>query len=473
MIGRSKELDILQAVYNSKKSELVAVFGRRRVGKTYLIRSFFEGKTDFEITGLKDGIREQQLRNFAYSMKEAQQLNELPPIPKDWLAAFHELKLFLETAKKNKKRKVVFIDELPWVATGKTDFLTGFSYFWNSYAVKADVVVVICGSATAWMVQKIINDKGGLHNRVTQQIHLQPFTLAETESFFVSKKITFDRYQLLLLYMAMGGIPHYLAQVKGGKSAAQNIDEICCKPQGLLRNEFDNLYSALFNNPDRYEAIITALSSTWKGMNRTELIAKANIKDGGGLTVMLKELALSGFIAAYIPFGKKKKDTLFRLTDCYSLFYLKFIKGVPATETISWQSVSQTPAWKAWSGYAFENICLLHIDNIKMALGIAGVHTNQYSFLAKPTDEMDGTQIDLLIDRQDNIISLCEMKFYNGEVIITKADAENLRRKRSIFKHVSRTKKQIFIVMITTYGVLKNQYSMGLADNELDMNVLF
>jgi uncharacterized protein len=473
MIGRKKELEILASAYSSKKAELIAVFGRRRVGKTYLVGSFFEGKIDFELTGLKDGTKQQQLRNFAYSLKDVQKLGALPAPPIDWLDAFHQLKTYLESLENTEKRKVVFIDELPWMAGVKSDFLTGFSYFWNSYAVKANIVVIICGSATAWMIQKIINDKGGLHNRVTRRIHLQSFTLAETEAYFQEKHIAFDRYQLLLLYMTMGGIPHYLDQVEGGKSAIQNIDDICFQPQGLLRTEFDNLYSALFSNSDRYESIVSVLSSTWKGMSRVEIISKTKISDGGGLTMMLQELEQSGFISSYIPFGKKKKDTLFRLTDCYSLFYLKFIRDIPLKETISWQSLSKTQTWITWSGYAFENICFHHIDNIKAALGIAGVHTNQYSFLAKTTDEIEGTQIDLLIDRQDSVISLCEVKFYNDELVLTKEDADNLRRKKSIFRHVTSTKKQIFVVLITTFGLIKNKHSLGLVDNILDMNALF
>jgi uncharacterized protein len=473
MIGRKKEIDILANAYASKKPELVAVFGRRRVGKTYLIGSVFEGKIDFELTGLKEGTHEQQLRNFAYSLKDAQKSTTLPPIPIDWLEAFHQLKTHLESLNNQERRKVVFIDEVPWIATGQSDFLTGFSYFWNSYAAKKNIVVVICGSATAWMIQKIINDKGGLHNRVTRRIHLQSFTLAETEAYFLEKDIVFDRYQLVLLYMTMGGIPHYLEQVEGGKSAIQNIDAICFQTDGLLRTEFDNLYSSLFLNPDRYESIISALSSTWKGMSRLEIIAKTTISDGGGLTMMLQELEQSGFISSYIPFGKKKKDTLFRLTDCYSLFYMKFIRDIPAKETITWQSLSQTQTWITWSGYAFENICFHHIDNIKAALSIAGVHSNQYSFLAKATEENEGAQIDLLIDRQDNVISLCEVKFYNDELILTKEYADNLRRKKSIFRHVTRTKKQIFIVLITTFGLIKNKHSIGLVDNVLDMNALF
>jgi AAA+ ATPase superfamily predicted ATPase len=473
MIGRKKELAILANAYAGQKPELIAVFGRRRVGKTYLIQSFFEGKIDFELTGLKDGTKEQQLRNFTYGLKDAQKSVDLPAQPTDWLEAFHQLKTYLESLADSEKRKVVFIDELPWMAAGKSDFLTGFSYFWNSYAAKANIVVVICGSATAWMIQKIINDKGGLHNRVTRRIHLQAFTLAETEAYFQERHIVFDRYQLLLLYMTMGGIPHYLDQVEGGKSAIQNIDDICFQPQGLLRTEFDNLYSSLFANPERYESIITALSSTWKSMSRIEIIEHTDITDGGGLTMMLQELEQSGFISSYIPFGKKKKDTLFRLTDCYSLFYLKFIRDIPAKETISWQSLSQTQKWVTWTGYAFENICFQHIDQIKSALSIAGVHTNQYSFLAKKTEENEGTQIDLLIDRQDNVISLCEVKFYNDAWLLTKAEAENLRRKQRIFRQVTGTKKQIFIVLITTFDLIQNQHSIGLVDNVLDMNALF
>ncbi|MFN0200502.1 MAG: AAA family ATPase [Bacteroidia bacterium] len=473
IIGRNKEITILSTAYTSNKAELVAVFGRRRVGKTYLIRSFFEGKIDFELTGLKDGTSKQQLRNFAYSLKDAQKLETLPPLPADWLEAFYQLKTHFETLNNREQRKVVFIDELPWIASGKSDFLTGFSYFWNSYAEKNNILVIICGSATAWMIQKIINDKGGLHNRVTKRIDLQPFTLAETEAYFQAKHLIFDRYQLLLLYMTMGGIPHYLDQVVGGKSATQNIEAICFHQQGLLRTEFDNLYRSLFVQPERYEAIITALSSSWKGMNRADIIAKTRLSDGGGLTMMLQELEQSGFISSYLPFGKKKKDTLYRLTDCYSLFYLKFIRDIPLKETIAWQAVSQTQAWVTWTGYAFENICFQHIDNIKAALGIAGVHTNQYSFFAKASEHHEGAQIDLLIDRQDSVISLCEVKFYNDEWILTKADAESLHRKKRIFRQVTATKKQIFTVLITTFGLIPNQHSIGLVDNVLDMNSLF
>lgn len=473
MIGRKAEIEVLIKALESKKPELIAILGRRRVGKTFLVRSFFKEMIDFEMIGLKDGTTEQQLRNFAYSLKDARKSETVEQTPKDWLEAFHQLKEYLEQLGNKKRKKVVFIDELPWIATKRSDFLTGFGYFWNSYASNANIVVVICGSATAWMIQKILNDKGGLHNRVTRRINLQPFSLAETEAYFQSREILLDRYQILLLYMAMGGIPHYLDQVEAGKSAVQNIDEICFAPQGLLRNEFGNLYSSLFNNSERHETIINALSSTWKGMSRAELIQITKTKDGGGMSILLKELEVSGFISTYLPFGNNKKNVLYRLTDYYSLFYLKFIKGLPANEAGRWDTLSQTQSWKSWSGYAFENICLQHIDKIKIALGISGINTKHNSFWIKGSENQEGTQIDLLIDRADNVINVCEMKFYNDDVSLNKDITQKLRRRIGIFREVTKTKKQLFLVLVTTYGLIKNQHSIGLIDKVITMDDLF
>ena len=472
MVGREQEKEILNKVYQSNKSEFVAIIGRRRVGKTFLIREFFKGLLDFEMIGLKDGTKSQQLRNFAYSLKDVSASDELK-VPQDWLEAFYYLKEYLEKEVSHQKKKVVFIDELPWIASAKSDFLTGFSFFWNSYASKTNIVVIVCGSATAWMIRKIINDKGGLHNRVTRKIIIQPFTLTETEAYFNARNIHFDRYQILQLYMTTGGIPHYLDQIEGGKSAIQNIDDVCFHPQGMLRTEFDNLYGSLFTHPERYENIVKILASTWKGLNRNEIVKATTMKDGGGLTSILQELEQSGFITSYVPFNKKRKATLYRLTDNYSLFYLKFIQPLATNQANSWQSLSQSQSWKSWSGYAFENICLQHIEKIKAALGIAGVHTQQYSFFAKATETVKGTQIDLLIDRQDNVINLCEIKFYNDEFSISKSYAENLQHKKRIFKRLSKTKKQIFITLITTYGLSPNKHSLGLVDNVLALKHFF
>lgn len=473
MIGREQEIETLEKAMVSDRSELIAVIGRRRVGKTYLIRKFFEGRIDFEMIGLKDGNKQEQLRNFSYRLQEVDSSNDSDHVPKDWLEAFHILTEYLQSLEVSDRKKVVFIDELPWVATARSGFLTGFSYFWNSYASKHNIVVVICGSATAWMIKKVINNKGGLHNRVTRRISLNPFTLGETEAYFEARNISYNRYQILQLYMAMGGIPHYLDQVEGGKSAAQNIDEICFHPRGLLRTEFGNLYSSLFTHPERYELIVTALAGSWKGLTRAELLAAIDLSDGGGLTTILNELEQSGFISSYVPFNKKKKDTLYRLTDNYSLFYLKFIQSIQKNQTGNWLSLSQSQSWRSWSGYAFENICLQHIDKIKEALGISGIHTRNVSFYSKGTDEIDGLQVDLVIDRTDNTVSLCEIKFYNDEYVISKDQAAGLRRKRSLFRQLTGTRKQILVVLISTFGITFGKHSLGLIDNAIDMDDLF
>jgi hypothetical protein len=345
-------------------------------------------------------------------------------------------------------------------------------YFWNSWASRQNIVLVICGSAASWMIRRIVHDKGGLHNRITKRIHLQPFTLAETENFLQSRGVFFDRFQILHLYMAMGGVPQYLKEVKSGLSATQNIDKICFSNGGLLNDEFSKLYRALFSNADRHITIIRALSQKWMGMDRDEILQKTKLDSGGGTTTLLEELEQSGFIVSSPPFGKKQRDKIYRLTDPYSLFYLHFIENTSNKEGV-WLQLSQTQKFKSWSGYAFENLCLTHLSQLKKALGISGIFTSSSTFYKKQTENLGGTQIDLALDRKDHVINLFEMKFYEEEFIPTKNFADNLREKRLIFKTYTDTKKQISWVMVSAYGIKHNQHSLGLVDNVLTMDDLF
>lgn len=472
MIGRDAEQKILRNALLSDRPELLAVIGRRRVGKTYLIRSVLGDLIDFEIVGLKDGDKSQQLRNFTYSLIASS--GQIPDKePEDWLSAFHLLSRYLDTLKSGKGKLVVFLDELPWVATHRSGFMTGFSYFWNSYASKNNILVVICGSAASWMIRRVINDRGGLHNRVTRQIYLQPFSLKETEQYFLGKEIHLDHYQILLLYMTLGGVPYYLSFVEKGMSAVQNIENICFLKKGGLYREFDNLYKALFDFPDRYEQIIRTLANRWKGLNRSELLEESGFNDGGGFTTVIRDLELSGFITSYRSFEKKKKDKLYRLTDCYSMFYLRFIEGTSIEEKGYWQLLSQTQAFKSWCGYAFENVCLLHIMKIKEALGISGIFSRHAAYFLKGIKDTPGIQIDLLIDRNDNVVNLCEIKFYNEEFEISTTYAENIRKKAVIFKKQTKLRKQIMITLITSYGIKSNKHSTGLVDHSLTMDDLY
>jgi hypothetical protein len=379
---------------------------------------------------------------------------------------------YLESLNTNVK-KVIFLDELPWLATHKSGFLRALGMFWNSWASRNSIVLVICGSAASWMIQKVVNHKGGLHNRITKRLHLKPFSLAETQLFLQSRNVHIDPYQTVQLYMAMGGIPHYLKEVKPGKSAVQNIQDICFSETGLLRDEFSRLYPALFDDAEKHIAIIRALFEKKRGMTRSEVIQKAQIPSGGNATKVLDELRHSGFINVYHAYNRKKKEQLFRLTDEYSLFYLQFIEYNIHDAPDAWLKISQTQAYKSWSGYAYENVCLKHLQQIKQTLGIAGVYTTSSTFFRKGTSSEAGAQIDLLMDRADHIINLFEIKFYNTTFSLDKAGAENLRKKMYVFKESTNTKKQLFWTLITTFGLQPNQHSLGLIQHTITLGDLF
>jgi uncharacterized protein len=472
MIGRKEELAILHKALQSSEPEMVAVIGRRRVGKTFLIRHAYEGRMDFDLTGIQKGSSREQLQNFADRL--TLYAKPLFPFqrPANWLQAFQMLVVWFEAHPKDEKR-VVFFDEVPWLATRNSDFIKALGYFWNSWASQQNICVVICGSAASWMIANIVRDKGGLHNRITRRVHLAPFSLAETEAFLLSRNARLDRYQILLLYMALGGIPHYLKEVEGGKTAAQNIDFLCFSSNGILKDEFLQLYPALFDNAEVHTKIVRVLAKTWQGLSRNELIDAAQLQNSGNTTRALEELVSSGFVSTYYAFGKKVKDLRYRLTDEYSLFYLKFIEENQGFGQSSWQTISQTQSWKTWSGYAFENLALNHVSQIKKALGIAGIYTETSSFYLKGNQDQEGVQIDLLIDRADHAINLCELKFYKSEVVLTKTMAKELRTKMALFQATSQTKKQIFITLIAPFGIISNEHSVGLVDNFLDKDVFF
>ncbi|MCR9286851.1 MAG: ATP-binding protein [Bacteroidetes bacterium] len=470
LIAREKEQVILQEALMSNRSEMVAIIGRRRVGKTFLIRSVYNGQIDLEFTGVQNAPLEEQLDNFYFLLQQFS--DDKLEAPKNWLQAFHLLITILENKKHEERKLILFFDELPWLATRRSGFLRAFGFFWNNWATKNNILIVISGSAASWIIEKVIRDKGGLHNRITRRITLKPFNLAEMETYFKSQNIRLNRYETILIYMAMGGIPHYMKEVKKGKGAIQNIEDICFASDGLLTDEFVNLYPALFENSDNHIKVIRALATKWKGLTRSEIIKATKLSNGGGLTKVLNELDYSGFISAYIPFGKRKKDMLYRLTDEYSLFYINFIEKQKLNIKGLWQALSQTQKFKSWTGYAFESICLKHISQIQEALRIGGVYTEPSSFTFKGDDTYDGVQIDLLLDRNDKIINLCEIKFHNKEFTITKSYAKQLRNKRGTFQDISKTKKLVFLTMITTFGLKENEYS-SMIDNSLTMDVLF
>lgn len=467
--GRQKEKEIFNAVKTNQRSEFIAVYGRRRVGKTFLIRKQFEGDFSFQLTGIANASLEQQLSNFDMAFKKLTANKKTEPA-KNWLHAFEQLSLFLEKSKKEKI--LIFLDELPWLDTTNSGFIQALEHFWNSWtSARSNIILIVCGSAASWMINKLINNKGGLHNRVTKRMKIAPFTLQECEQMLRAKKINLDRYQLIQLYMVFGGIPFYWNEVSKGLSATQNIQEICFSENGLLRNEFQNLYSSLFSNAERHIAIAETVAKKAKGLTREEIIKGSGLPDGGSMTRLLNELEESGFVRKYIPFGKKNRNSLYQLTDFYTLFFLKFMKDNRGYNKNTWLNTIDSPSYRAWSGYAFEQVCLYHVSQLKHALGVAAVQTNTSSW--RSTSLEKGAQIDLIIDRRDQVINLCEMKFSINKFTIDKKYDTELRNKIAAFKKESSTRKSIFLTFITTFGLQLNNYAAGLVQNDINMDALF
>ncbi len=470
IIGRQREIKSLEKVAVSTKSEFVAIYGRRRVGKTFLVREYFQYDFDFQLTGLANANTYQQLINFHTALSRQSEV-EMDSVPPNWFEAFQRLVDHIERINEARK-KIIFLDELPWMDTARSDFLIALEHFWNSWATnRRDVILITCGSAASWMVNTLINNTGGLHNRVTERIKIEPFTLREAELMLKVRNNVLDRYQILQLYMVMGGIPFYLDAVSPEMSASQNIEEMCFRKNGLLVSEYRHLFHSLFKNASRHEAVVTALSSKAMGLTRKELINATGLHTGGSTTKVLNELEESGFLSRYTPFNKKSRETIYRLSDFYSLFYLKFIKNNTNYDEGVWVNTIDHPSHRAWTGYTFEQVCLAHISQIKKELGISGIYSQSCSW--KSSQSNGGAQIDLVIDRRDRVVNLCEIKYSINAFSINKSYADNLRNKIAIFRNETKTQKAIFLTMITTFGLHRNEYSSSVVQNEMKMDALF
>ena len=465
MIGRIEEQKLLLSLLEEDEPQFVAVFGRRRIGKTYLVRETFQHKFTFQHTGVSNadltpGTRKKtQLEKFEESLREA---GYRPPQGlKSWNDAFNGLKEVIRHS--SARKKVIFIDELSWMDTKGSGLISALESFWNGWVTaraEKDIVLIVCASATYWMMDHIVNAKGGLHNRLTAQIHLKPFTLRECKEYMQSRNIVFSQHQLLQCYMILGGVPFYWSLLKRGQSLPQNIDYLFFHENAPLRNEFSNLYRALFNKPDQYILIIETLSKVKKGITREDICAATKISSSGDLSKKLTELENCGFIRRYTPFENKKKDDLYLLMDHFTLFYYHFLQGKAHDEN-EWENLVNSPSVNSWSGLAFERICLEHIPQIKKALGISGVHTEVYSWRCSPDSERGiyGSQIDLLISRKDQIINLCEMKYSTAEYMINTEFMRSMNRKISDFQLCTGTRYAIHPTLITVYGLFNNAYA--------------
>lgn len=468
LIGRDAEAEKLREAQLSNASEFVAVYGRRRVGKTYLVREVFGNSFAFYHTGVANVGREIQLDRFAHSLRRHG--FSVRRKPRNWYSAFDLLEEGLTALPPGKK--VIFIDELPWMDSPKSDFVSAVDSFWNGWAsARRDIVLVVCGSATSWMTDKIIDNHGGLHNRITRRIRLEPFTLAECERFALAKGIAATRRHILEYYMAMGGIPYYWDCLRKDLSPAQNIDAMFFAVGGELRDEYGHLYASLFKKPERHIAIVEALGRRKAGMTRMELISKTGLDDNGAFGKALSELAECGFIRRYRMPGKLKRDAIYQLIDNYTLFHFRFLADLDPAEPGSWTAIQNTPAANVWRGLSFERVCLSHVEQIKRKLGISGVATRQFAWRSS-TDAEGGAQIDLLVERADDAANICEMKYSSGKYEIDKAENRKMLNRRDRFVSETGFCGAVYLTLVTTCGAVHNAYWSDI-QSEVTLDDLF
>lgn len=470
IVGRISETDKLKQCAESPRPEFVVVYGRRRVGKTYLVKEYFNGRFSFYATGVLRGKTRDQLRAFNAALM--QYGCEEKSDPKDWFEAFGRLRSILSSDKvfrdPGSGKRIVFLDEVPWMDTARSDFRVALDYFWNSFASSVqDLMLIVCGSATSWIINNILSDKGGFYNRVTRQIYLAPFSLAECEELLKTNGITANRQQIVELYMVFGGIPYYLNLLDKRMSLFQNIDAMLFEPHGELHHEYDHLFESLFRNHNNHIRVIEALSKRNYGMLRTELVEHSGVSNGEGLTKTLSELEQCGFIRKYRNYTKKEQSLYYQIIDPFILFSLKTKKDKAIDR---WSTFITTPAYYSWRGNAFEIVCLNHVPQIKGALGISGISSAEYSWRSSHADPQ--VQVDLIIDRKDDVINICEMKFSNDEFVINADYKKELNYKLDAFRSETGTKKALFLTMVTLNGLKANEYS-GMIQNVIDGDKLF
>lgn len=481
IIGRQNELNVLQSVYKSNKAEFVAIYGRRRVGKTFLVSQYFQNKgIYFEITGSQMASVQEQLKNYHREFLALFDSECYTTEPESWSDALYRLYETIN-ALDSKHKIILFFDELPWLATPRSGFMAALEYIWNRHLSRnPNVKLIICGSAAAWMIKHVIHNKGGLYGRLSRIMPLAPFTLSEVESYFSAEGIHLDRKQIIEIYMVTGGIGKYLSYVHQGLSAAQVINGLCFQPSAPLLLEFTKLFQSLFDNSSHHVNIVKTLAQKHYGMRQDDLLKAVDLVQSGHASTILSELEECGFILTIPMFGKQVKDRVYRLVDEYCSFYLNWIAPRRSSILLGsdhdyWLKVQSSPSWHNWAGYAFENICLKHSLQIKQALGLAAVSTTESHWFKKEQlgGERTGTQIDLVIDRADGCINLCEIKFCKSEFVINKHYADILERKQRIFQESTGTKKTLFTTLITPYGTKENEHYRRVVHSQLTLEALF
>lgn len=457
IIGREQEIKKLSAAVDRVRPEFIALYGRRRVGKTFLINQMFRNQFAFKMTGVIEGTLKDQFTAFVDAMNDYG--FDVPEQPKDWMQAFIMLKNALKKKVNNGEQCIVFIDELPAMDAEGSNVAGAVGYFWNSWASQYDnFVFIICGSATSWMITNVIDSKGGLHDRITVEMPIHPFTLKETEQYLEYQNFLWNRQMVLQAYMIFGGIPYYLSLLDKEESLVQNVDRLFFSQDIQMRREFRRLFNTLYKNPEKYIDIIKALNKSRKGLTREEIASELKCSNNGHLGKQLEDLVCCDLIRKNIVREKeiKRKDAIYQLCDFFSLFYLTFIERAEVEQQY-WSHHINTPEVNSWMGLTYERICMAHIQQIKHSLHLDTISTLSYSWRSKTSTP--AAQIDIIIERADKIINICEVKYCQGEYNLDKDEYERINKRKNAFIQETGLRHVPWLTMITTEGVARGKYS--------------
>lgn len=476
IIGRKRELESLEKCFSSKEAQFVTVYGRRRVGKTFLIREFFKGKRCyfFHATGIQGGNMAAQLEKFSHALSKTFHGGARMAVPRNWSEALQALQYEIERVE---GKVVIFLDELPWMATRRSRLLQEIDYYWNNiWAGMSTIILVLCGSSSSWIVRKIIKGKGGFYKRTTLKLPIQPFSLSETREFLRHKKIRLNEKNIVSLYMSLGGVPYYLNLVESQKTSQKNIQRLFFDDNSPLMDEFNTLFDSLFYTPGPYKDIVREIAHHQEGLTWSEIEAKVGSSSrGGSLTDRLENLCFSGYLTKYRQWRDSGED-FYKVTDEFCLFYLRWVEPHEGGTFDSdyWLYQASKPAYYSWSGYAFESVCRKHIHKILRALDIrSGAPMNPWRHASRSWSDDDGAQVDLVVEQLDGAITLIEIKYTDKIFSIDKRYAQDLERKIRVFHDTTGVKEEIFLAMVSANGVRKNVYAKELLSGVATLEDLF
>jgi len=418
-IGRKKELESLDLLLKKKSASLVVIRGRRRVGKSRLIKEFVSDKKHWIFSGIPPvpGITKQRQLD-AFSAQVAHNLG-MPKIQvSEWLEHFN----FLGQQAKGQKIVIVF-DEISWMGSEDPDFLGQLKTAWDlTFSENPELIFILCGSVSSWIEDNILKSTGFV-GRISVDMVLEELSIAESGEFWGARKNKVSPYEKFKMLSVTGGIPKYLEEIIATQSAEDNIHRLCFQSDGLLFREFDQIFSDLFSKrAQTYSDIVKTLAHS--SLTLDEVCEKLDVEKSGSVSSCLDDLELAGFIQEDCTWNLSSKAEShlkkFRLKDNYLRFYLRYIE--PNKEKIAKglfesKSFMLMPGWESVMGLQFENLVINNLKSLCKILRIDLLDiANAGPFFQRATQRQKGCQIDLMIQTKHNTLYVCEIKFSTSDI---------------------------------------------------------